>query len=112
MCTAGVSALGGACVVNGTLSLLGRKGIVRVRPRDLLARTQAFISAGHHLQTLRLLNSAEGEVEAKTLATQFINHISERPHILSNKNVSDQVIKLCVKYNLRYVCNPTIIKHK
>lgn len=100
MCTAGVSALGGACVSAGTLSLLGRRGIVRVRPRHLLARAQAFLASGRHLNALRLLCSAQG-AEAKFVANQFIDNISERPYILTNKQVADQTVKLCLKYNLR-----------
>ncbi|KAJ8716091.1 hypothetical protein PYW08_013376 [Mythimna loreyi] len=100
MCTAGVSALGGACVSAGALSLLGRRGIVRVRPRHLLARAQAFLSSGRHLNALRLLCSTQG-TEATSLAYQFIDNISDRPHILSNKQVADQTVKLCLKYNLR-----------
>ncbi|KAM3966116.1 vacuolar protein sorting 8 [Aphomia sociella] len=99
MCTAGVSALGGACVLEGALSLLGRKGIVRVRPRDILTRAQAFLASGHHLQALRLLCSAEGQA-AKQLAIQFIQNISERPHVLSNKRIADQTIKICLKFGL------------
>lgn len=100
MCTAGISALGGACVSAGALSLLGRRGIVRVRPRHLLARAQAFLSSGRHLNALRLLCSTQG-TEAMSLACQFIDNISDRPHILSNKQVADQTVKLCLKYNLR-----------
>ncbi|KAH9632458.1 hypothetical protein HF086_014542 [Spodoptera exigua] len=100
MCTAGVSALGGACVSAGTLSLLGRRGIVRVRPRHLLARAQAFLASGRHLNALRLLCSAQG-AEAKSVAYQFIDNISERPYILTNKQVADHTVKLCLKYNLR-----------
>lgn len=100
MCSAGVSALGGACVSEGALSLLGRRGIVRVRPRHLLARAQAFLSSGRHLHALRLLCSTQGE-EAKSLANQFVINISERPHVLSNKQVADQTVKLCLKYELQ-----------
>ncbi|CAB3251661.1 unnamed protein product [Arctia plantaginis] len=99
MCTAGVSALGGACVSEGALSLLGRRGIVRVRPRHLLARAQAFLSSGRHLHALRLLCSTQG-AEAKTLANQFIINVSERPQVLSNKQIADQTVKLCLKYDL------------
>lgn len=99
MCTAGVSALGGACVAEGALSLLGRRGIVRVKPRDLLARAKAFISSGHYLQALRLLCTTQGS-EAKALANYFILNLSERPYILNNRNVAEQAIKLCLKYNL------------
>lgn len=99
MCTAGVSALGGACVLEGALSLLGRKGIVRVRPRDVLTRAQALLSSGHYLQALRVLCSTEGHA-AKELAIQFIQNISERPHVLSNKIIADQTIKLCLKFGL------------
>ncbi|XP_060802383.1 vacuolar protein sorting-associated protein 8 homolog [Amyelois transitella] len=100
MCTAGVSALGGACVADSALALLGRRGIVRVRPRDMLARVHALIRSGYHLQALKLLelaNSGDAENEAK----DFINHLAQRPNILGNKKVADQVIKLCLKYNLR-----------
>lgn len=99
MHTAGVSALGGACVYEGTLSLLGRRGIVRVRPRNLLARAQAFLSSGKHLNALRLLCSTRGEA-AKSLANRFIINISERPHVMSSKQVADQTVKLCLKYDL------------
>ncbi|CAK1586156.1 unnamed protein product [Parnassius mnemosyne] len=99
MCKAGESALAGICVAEGALSLLGRKGIVRVRPRDLLARTKAFIGSGRHLQALRLLCTTQGP-NAKKLAIDVINMISERPHIMNNKNVAMQAIKLCLKYNL------------
>lgn len=99
MCTAGVSALGGACISEGALSLLGRKGIVRVKPRDLLARAKAFISSGHYMQALRLLCTSHGP-EAKALANQFILNLSERPHVMSNRNVAEQSIKLCLKYDL------------
>lgn len=107
MCTAGVSALGGACVSEGTLSLLGRRGIVRVRPRHLLARAQSLLSSGRHLNALRLLCSAQG-LEAKSLANQFIETISERPHLLNDKQVADQTVKLCIKYNLRLVQRESI----
>ncbi|KAL4707675.1 hypothetical protein ACJJTC_014856 [Scirpophaga incertulas] len=99
MCHAGVSALGGACVFEGSLCLLGRKGIVRVRPRDLLTRAKALLFSGHHLQALRLLCSSQCP-EAKALAQQFIHSICERPQILKNKNVAEQVIKLCLKYSI------------
>ncbi|XP_028177955.1 vacuolar protein sorting-associated protein 8 homolog [Ostrinia furnacalis] len=99
MSTAGVSALGGACVVEGALSLLGRRGIVRVKPRDLLARAKAFIFSGHHLQALRLLCSSQGP-EAKSLANEFILFLSERPSLMKNRSVAEQTIKLCLKYNL------------
>lgn len=100
MCSAGVSALGGACVVEGALSLLGRRGIVRVKPRDLLARARAFISSGHHLQALRLLSASQGP-EAKALAYEFLINLSERPRLMNNRSVAEQAIKLCLKYNLR-----------
>ncbi|CAG4947702.1 unnamed protein product [Parnassius apollo] len=99
MCKAGENALAGICVGEGALSLLGRKGIVRVRPRDLLARTKAFIGSGRYLQALRLLCTTQGP-NAKKLAIDVINMLAERPHILSNKNVAIQAIKLCLKYNL------------
>ncbi|KAI8426239.1 hypothetical protein MSG28_005153 [Choristoneura fumiferana] len=91
MCMAGGSALGGACVAEGALSLLGRRGVVRVRPRDLLARAQASMSSGRHTQALRLLCSAQGS-DAKALANSFIINISERPHLLSNKALADLAI--------------------
>lgn len=97
---AGGSALGGACVAEGALSLLGRRGVVRVRPRDLLARAQASMSSGRHTQALRLLCSAQGS-EAKELANSFIINISERPHLLGNKVLADLAIKLCLKFNLK-----------
>ncbi|XP_059054039.1 vacuolar protein sorting-associated protein 8 homolog [Achroia grisella] len=99
MCSAGVSALGGACVIEGALSLLGRKGIVRVRPRDVLTRAQGLISCGHYLQALRVLCSTQGNA-AKELAIQFIQNISEKPHVLNNKIVADETIKLCLKFGL------------
>ncbi|XP_068618217.1 vacuolar protein sorting-associated protein 8 homolog [Battus philenor] len=99
MCKAGESALAGICISEGTLSILGRKGIIRVRPRDVLARTQAFIASGRHLQALKLLCSTKGP-NAKTVAKDLVNTLSERPHILANKNVSTQAIKLCLKFNL------------
>ncbi|XP_075979183.1 vacuolar protein sorting 8 [Anticarsia gemmatalis] len=99
MCTAGVSALGGACVCEGALSLLGRRGIVRVRPRHILERATAFLTSGRYLQALRLLCSIEGTY-AKAVANRFIVAISESPEVLSNKQVSDQIVKLCLKYDL------------
>lgn len=100
MGVAGTSALGGACVADGALSLLGRKGVVRVKPRDLLARAQAFCASGRYSQALHLLCSTKGS-EAKNLANKFIINLSERPHILSDKEVADKAVKLCLKYNLR-----------
>lgn len=102
MCVAGGSALAGACVTDGALYLLGRRGVVRVRPRDLLARAQAFFAAGRHLQALKLLSTTRGS-DAKALAVRLIENISERPHILSSKNIAEQVVKLCIKYELRQV---------
>ncbi|XP_038223273.1 vacuolar protein sorting-associated protein 8 homolog [Zerene cesonia] len=99
MCKAGESALAGACISEGTLSILGRRGIVRIGPRDILTRAQAFMSSGHHLQALRLLCSTQGS-KAKALASDFVINLSERPHIVSNKNVAVQVVKLCLKFNL------------
>ncbi|XP_063535635.1 vacuolar protein sorting-associated protein 8 homolog [Cydia strobilella] len=99
MCMAGGSALGGACVAEGALALLGRRGVVRVRPRDLLARAQASMCSGRHAQALRLLCSAQGP-DAAALANSFIINISERPHLLSNKALADLAIKLCLKFNL------------
>ncbi|XP_045766825.1 vacuolar protein sorting-associated protein 8 homolog isoform X1 [Maniola jurtina] len=99
MCKAGESALGGACTSEGTLTLLGRRGVVRVKPRDLLARAQAFIDTGRYSQALRLLCSSQG-AEAKKIANEFIGNLADRPHILSNKNVAIQVVKLCLKYDL------------
>lgn len=100
MCKAGESALGGACISEGTLALLGRRGVVRVKPRDLIARAQAFITSGRYIQALRLLCSAQGP-DAKKMASEFIETLADRPHILSNKNVAVQVVKLCLKYNMR-----------
>lgn len=100
MGAAGASALGGACVADGAISLLGRKGVVRVRPRDLIARAQAFIASKRYSQALRLLCSTKGP-EARALADRFITILSERPHILSDKQVADQVVKLCLKYKLQ-----------
>ncbi|XP_072947708.1 vacuolar protein sorting-associated protein 8 homolog [Epargyreus clarus] len=99
MCKAGESALGGACVAEGALSLLGRRGILRVRPRDLIARAQAFIASGRYLQALRLLCSTQGS-QAQNLANDFVANLIDRPNILSNKNVAVQAIRLCLKYNL------------
>ncbi|CAH2039598.1 unnamed protein product, partial [Iphiclides podalirius] len=99
MCKAGESALAGVCVAEGSLSLLGRKGIMRIRPRDVIARTQAFVLSGRHLQALRLLCSSQGP-NAKTLANDIVNMLSEKPHVLSNKNVAVHAIKLCLKFNL------------
>ncbi|XP_023938652.2 vacuolar protein sorting-associated protein 8 homolog [Bicyclus anynana] len=99
MCKAGESALGGACIAEGALALLGRRGVVRVKPRDLLARAQAFMAAGRYSQALRLLCSSQG-IEAKKIANEFIGNLADRPHILSNKNVAVQVVKLCLKYEL------------
>ncbi|KPJ07186.1 Vacuolar protein sorting-associated protein 8-like [Papilio machaon] len=99
MCKAGESALAGICVAEGALSILGRKGIMRVRPRDILARTRAFVSSGRHLQALRLLCAAQ-DPNAKTVATDLVHMLAERPHILSNKNVAVQTIKLCLKFEL------------
>ncbi|CAG9793888.1 unnamed protein product [Diatraea saccharalis] len=110
MCKAGVSALGGVCVVEGTLSLLGRRGIVRVRPRDLITRTKTLLSSGHHLQVLRILCSCHG-TEAKSLANQLIVNISERPHLLSNRNMAEQIIKLCLKFNLSQELWTTLWEH-
>ncbi|KAG6464048.1 hypothetical protein O3G_MSEX014241 [Manduca sexta] len=100
MCTAGVSALGGACVIDGVLYFLGRRGIVRVKPRDVLTRAQALLSYGRHLQALKLLCSTEG-VDSTDLAKQFVLNISERPHVLNNKQVADQTVMMCLKFNLR-----------
>lgn len=100
MCAAGESALGGASVAEGALALLGRRGVLRVRPRDLLARAEAFMASGRYSQALRLLCSSQG-TEAKKLANEFIGTLADRPHILSNKNVATQVVKLCLKYELR-----------
>ncbi|KPI97358.1 Vacuolar protein sorting-associated protein 8-like [Papilio xuthus] len=99
MCKAGESALAGICVAEGSLSILGRKGIMRVRPRDILARTRAFVASGRHLQALRLLCSAQ-DPSAKTVAVDLVHMLAERPHILSNKNVAIQTIKLCLKFEL------------
>ncbi|XP_026499117.2 vacuolar protein sorting-associated protein 8 homolog [Vanessa tameamea] len=99
MCKAGESALGGACISEGTLALLGRRGVVRVKPRDLLARAQAFITSGRYTQALRLLCSSQGP-ETKKLAIEFIGNLADRPHILSNKNIAVQVVKLCLKYDM------------
>ncbi|KAJ2944385.1 hypothetical protein O0L34_g18387 [Tuta absoluta] len=99
MGTAGASALGGIGVSDGAFCLLGRKGVVRVRPRDLLARAQAFLCSGRHGQALRLLCATKG-TEAKGLATRFIAYLSERPHVLSDKQVADLAVKLCLKYKL------------
>lgn len=100
LCVAGGSALAGACVADGALCLLGRRGVLRVRVRDLPARAEAFFAAGRHLQALRLLSSSRGN-DAKALAVRLIENISERSHILSNKNVAEQVVRLCIKYDLR-----------
>lgn len=100
MCTAGVNALGGASIANGTLSLLGRKGVVRVKPRDLLARVQAFLTSGRYLQGLRLLCGTQG-AEATAIASQFIDNICARPHILGNKHIADQTVKICLKFGLK-----------
>ncbi|CAH0729782.1 unnamed protein product, partial [Brenthis ino] len=99
MCKAGESALGGACISEGTLALLGCRGVVRVKPRDLIARAQAFITSGRYIQALRLLCSAQGP-DAKKMASEFIETLADRPHILSNKNVAVQVVKLCLKYEM------------
>ncbi|XP_062527168.1 vacuolar protein sorting-associated protein 8 homolog [Bombyx mori] len=99
LCTAGVNALGGASIANGTLSLLGRKGVVRVNPRDLLARVQAFLTSGRYLQGLRLLCGTQG-AEATAIASQFIDNICARPHILGNKHIADQTVKICLKFGL------------
>ncbi|CAF4822239.1 unnamed protein product [Pieris macdunnoughi] len=99
MCKAGDSALAGACVSEGTLSILGRRGIVRIGPRDILSRAQAFMASGHHLQALKLLCSTQGP-KSSELASEFVINISERPHILNNKNVAVQVVKLCFKFGL------------
>ncbi|CAG9561239.1 unnamed protein product [Danaus chrysippus] len=101
MCKAGESALGGACISEGTLALLGRRGVVRVKPRDLLARSQAFLSSGRYSQALRLLCSAQGP-EAKKLANEFICNLADRPHIVNSKNVAVQVVKLCLKFDMSY----------
>lgn len=100
MCKAGESALGGACISEGTLALLGRRGVVRVKPRDLLARSQAFLTSGRYSQALRLLCSAQGP-EAKKLANEFICNLADRPHIVNSKNVAVQVVKLCLKFDMR-----------
>ncbi|CAH0398761.1 unnamed protein product [Chilo suppressalis] len=110
MCKAGVSALGGVCVLEGALSLLGRRGIVRVRPRDLIARAKALLSSGHHLQALKLLCTTQGS-EVKALANQFIVNVSERPHLLSNRNMAEQIIKLCLKLNLSNELWTTLWEH-
>lgn len=86
--------------MGGVLSVLGRRGIVRVRPRDALARAQAFLSSGRHLQALRLLCSVQS-AEAKALASKFIINISERPTVLRDKHVADQTVSLCLKYDFR-----------
>lgn len=100
MCKAGESALGGACISEGTLALLGRRGVVRVKPRDLIARAQSFIASGRYMQALRLLCSYQGS-EAKKLAAEFLETLADRPHILSNKNIAIHVVKLCLKYDMR-----------
>ncbi|XP_053606903.1 vacuolar protein sorting-associated protein 8 homolog [Plodia interpunctella] len=99
MRSAGVSALGGACVRAGALSLLGRRGVVRVRVRDVCARAHAALRAAHHSHALRLLALADGP-EAETLARDFVDYLSQRPHLLANKSVADQVIELCLKFHL------------
>lgn len=100
MCKAGESALGGACISEGTLALLGRRGVVRVKPRDLLARAQAFITSGRYTQALRLLCSSQNS-ETKKLAIEFVGNLADRPHILSNKDIAVHVVKLCLKYDMR-----------
>ncbi|XP_041987955.1 vacuolar protein sorting-associated protein 8 homolog [Aricia agestis] len=100
MCKAGESALGGICVSEGALSLLGRRGVLRVKPRDFVARAQAFIAGGRYPQALRLLCSTQGS-EAKKLALDFVATICDRPHVLSNKNIAVQVVKLCFQYDFR-----------
>ncbi|KAJ0178271.1 hypothetical protein K1T71_006094 [Dendrolimus kikuchii] len=99
MCRAGASALGGACAVEGTFALLGRRGVVRVRPREALTRAHAFFASGRYSHALKLLCSAQGSA-AKELSTKFIISISQRPHIVNNKQVADLAVKLCLKYDL------------
>lgn len=99
MCKAGESALAGICVAEGALSILGRKGIMRVRPRDIVARTRAFVACGRHLHALRLLCAAQGPA-ARAVAADLVNMLAERPHILTSKNVAIQTIKLCLKFEL------------
>ncbi|CAK1556278.1 unnamed protein product [Leptosia nina] len=99
MCKAGETALAGICISEGTLSILGRKGITRISLRDTLTRARAFISSGQYYQALKLLSSSQGP-KAKELASEFVVTLSDRPHILSNKNVAVQIVKVCLKLGL------------
>ncbi|VVC86752.1 unnamed protein product [Leptidea sinapis] len=81
MSRAGETALAGACIVDGILTILGRKGIVRVRLRDVITRSKIFMSSGHYLEALKLLSSTRG-TESVMVAREFVATFIEKPHIL------------------------------
>lgn len=100
MSAAGASALGGACVFEGALSLLGCRGVLRLRPRDLVARARALFSSDRKLQAIDLLRTSQGS-EAKSLAKEFVNLSSEKPNLLANKVFAQKMSSLCIKFNLK-----------
>ncbi|XP_050664276.1 vacuolar protein sorting-associated protein 8 homolog isoform X2 [Leptidea sinapis] len=99
MSRAGETALAGACIVDGILTILGRKGIVRVRLRDVITRSKMFMSSGHYLEALKLLSSTRG-TESVMVAREFVATFIEKPHILCNKNVANEAVKICIKLGL------------
>lgn len=102
MWSAGAGALGGVSVADGALSLLGRRGVLRVRPRDVPNRARALFYSGRQLQAANLLCAARGP-RALKMSQEFINYISERPTLMTNKEMAKRIISLCVKFELRYV---------
>ncbi|XP_048487716.1 vacuolar protein sorting-associated protein 8 homolog [Plutella xylostella] len=99
LCAASGGALGGAAARNGELSLLGRRGVLRVRARDRLARARALFSSSRHAQALRLLATASKN-EAQETARELLNELADRPHLLADKTVADEAVRLCLKFDL------------
>ncbi|KAG7296053.1 hypothetical protein JYU34_021150 [Plutella xylostella] len=99
LCAASGGALGGAAARNGELSLLGRRGVLRVRARDRLARARALFTSSRHAQALRLLATASKN-EAQETARELLNELADRPHLLADKTVADEAVRLCLKFDL------------
>lgn len=73
-----------------------------MRARDRLARARALFTSSRHAQGLRLLATASKN-EAQETARELLNELADRPHLLADKTVADEAVRLCLKFDLRLV---------
>ncbi|GBP19807.1 Vacuolar protein sorting-associated protein 8 homolog [Eumeta japonica] len=99
MSAVGVSAPGGASAAEGALAVLGRRGVVCVRPRDVLARVRVLANANHYAQALRLLATSNAP-EVRRFVYDFITNLYEMTQLTMDKDVAEAVIAVCSKHAL------------